>query len=241
MNENNNYDWNKDLTNIACTESYLNEFKNFCSEVFTDGTLSDERTFDAGSGYTAYVKHITDIRIKTASEWELFNPNGESIFRYSATDCTLHKITEIDGRLYFIYNDNLYGYNVLRLDDMKEYRYFPKASFKDSFAETFIWTDIFYNPNNRLLAVYGCYWACPYEVMLYRVPDIMKPFTEICYPTEFLACDYYDTANDNAVSWEENELVINYFEKYCDGEEYPSGQFRIPEAEYQSRMHTVKI
>lgn len=83
-------------------------------------------------------------------------------------------------------------------------------------------------------------------MMLYHIPDIMEPFTELCYPLEFLNCDHYDTADKDPFHWEGNDLVINCCEIYRkedDFEErdsYPDGRFVISGEEYMGHMHDAK-
>ena len=252
------YEWDIPLDNIAYDEGYMRGFEAYCAEVFAEGALNSEHDIDVGYGYTAkqhyYEKHITDISVKDCSKWELISPDGECIFRYKAPDSTLHQVIEADGELYYFYNDNLYGYNVLRLSDMKELRYFPKGSdnlgaypAREDYTETFIWTELSYNSENQVMAVHGCYWAGPYELMLYYIPDIMEPFERLCYPLEFLDCDYYDTADKEPFHWEGNALVINCCEIYRkedDSDErdsYPGGRFVISMQEYMEHMHDVKV
>lgn len=242
--------WHEDLTNIAYRKSYIDGFEKYCNEVFSEGVYEEYCTVQAGHGYTLKyrlcTKYVTDIKVKECSEYELYSPDGRKIFSYNAPESTLHTVTEINGTLYYIYNDNLYGYNVLQLSDMAEYRYFPKAS--DSFGaypvrqdydETFIWTELFYNPDNNILAVHGCYWASPYEVMLYHIPDIMKPFDAIGCPREFSGYQYYDTADKEPVIWNKNELIINYCEAYADETDFPSGQLVFTEEEYMKYMYKL--
>ena len=255
---NTNYEWDIPLENTAYDESYRRGFAAYCAEVFADGTLSGEYDVDAGFGYTAkqhyYEKHITDISVKECSKWELIAPDGACIFRYDAPDGPLHQIADIGGERYYFYNDNLYGYNVLRLSDMAEYRYFPKGSdsygaypVRGDYTETFIWTEISYNEENHVMAVHGCYWGGPYEIMLYSIPDVMEPFDKLCYPLEFLDCDYYDTADKDPFHWEGKYPVINCCEIYrkeddseeCDS--YPSGRFVISVEDYMGHMHNVEV
>ena len=72
---------------------------------------------------------------------------------------------------------------VLDLESLQDMRYFPPQSFpsrRENLEETFIWTDVHYDPESNLLAVSGCYWACPYSVI---VLDFSEPMTE--QPVEY--------------------------------------------------------
>jgi hypothetical protein len=51
---------------------------------------------------------------------------------------------------------------------------FPALKFESYFedANDFIWTEFHPSPNRDKLAIIGCHWACPYEVVVYdfRLP-----------------------------------------------------------------------
>lgn len=84
-----------------------------------------------------------------------------------------------DGNEYFVFNEDLYGYSVLDLNTMECMHYMPAQSYKENseeFEETFIWCDCFYNPEMNLLAVEGCYWACPYSLI---VVDFSNPLIPV--------------------------------------------------------------
>lgn len=245
-------EWQEDLSNIAYDESYIKAFRDFCREVEADGEPDSESNYELEYGYfvkcRSYIKHLDEFKVKQSSQWSLFTKDGKEKFSFKAAECTLHTVIEISGKRYFIYNDNLYGYNVLRLDDMSEFRYFPRTSAScgaypigEDYVETFIWTELSYNPQNSFMAVHGCYWAGPYEIMLYKIEDIMKPITEICYPLDFVGCDYYDTETVNPFAWSGTDLIINYCEKILDGEDCPSGRFTVSEEKYTTNAHSVKI
>ena len=58
------------------------------------------------------------------------------------------------------------------------FRYVPACVYPDKqedFQESFIWTDAVYDSKSDLLAVTGCFWACPFDVMIL---DFENPFTE---------------------------------------------------------------
>lgn len=241
------YEWELDLKNTAYYDEYRKKFDDYCAEVLADGVFSDVREKNVGEGYVLSICHICIEKdgkacISKLSECVLKTADGKEVFRFKAIERTLSKVIAIDGELYFFYTDNLYGYNVLRLSDMAEYRYFPKASSSfGEFRETFIWTDFVYNAKEHIFAVEGCYWACYYETMLYRIPDVMKPFTEICCPREFLDCDFYDLANTEPVKWIDDVLEINCSEAEKDDDELGNVIFRITKQEYTDNMHKVNI
>ncbi len=75
-----------------------------------------------------------------------------------------------DGHRYLLLREELYGYTVINLDDRTQFRYIPQSLLRHQ--ESFIWVIGHYNPKSNLLAVEGCYWACPYSTL---VVDFSEP------------------------------------------------------------------
>ena len=58
----------------------------------------------------------------------------------------------------------LEGYQVINLET-------PSLDSVRESEEDFIWTDCALSPDQTMLAVGGCYWACPYEIRILNVND----------------------------------------------------------------------
>ena len=114
------------------------------------------------------------------SEGVLFDPEGQERFFWRNTDDDgefAALIHHANGEHYLVFRFDLYGYGMLDLESLQDMRYIPAQSFppvREDFKETFIWTDVHYDPESNLLAVSGCYWACPYSV---AVLDFSDPMT----------------------------------------------------------------
>ena len=104
--------------------------------------------------------------------------NGRIIYSFRTYDGSGYfwKILHQNGGQYLVFRQELYGYSVLDIETKKEYQYFPKGSFPS--GETFIWAILYYNPNNNILAVDGCYWACPASIVL---ADFTNPMEDTVY------------------------------------------------------------
>ena len=115
------------------------------------------------------------------SENMLLDKDGRALFRWHNTDDDgefAALIRHANGNLYLVFRSDLYGYNVLELESGREMRCIPPQSSpaqRENFQETFIWTDANYDPVSGLLAVSGCFWACPYSV---AVLDFSEPLIE---------------------------------------------------------------
>lgn len=233
------YEWESDLANIAYTEEYIKYFDERCAEKQNGAVLRENADRSAGMGYILREHIFEKGGFDSICSCTLVSPEGRELFEFRTIQCTLHRVIIIKGKPYFFYTDDLYGYNVVRLEDMKEFRYFPKASFgQDDFRETFIWTDVIFNEETGLLAAEGCYWACYYEVMLYEIPDIMSQFTGICCPREFCGYDYYDIS-DEKTRWEDSVLVISCDTAGSDDDEVQDIQLKLSVKDCMSHMHKV--
>lgn len=69
----------------------------------------------------------------------------------------------------------LYGYDVLDLGAGTLQHVVERE------GEDFIWTGVSLAPNQQLLAIDGCYWACPYSIRILHVGErlLSLPFREI--------------------------------------------------------------
>lgn len=100
--------------------------------------------------------------------WRNINDDGEFV----------SLIQHQNGKEYLIYRQDLYGYSVCDLKSLEAFQYLPSESFPgngEAFQETFIWTEVNYSRESNMLAVSGCYWACPYSVV---VLDFTEPLKE---------------------------------------------------------------
>lgn len=134
--------------------------------------------------------------------------NGKQIYTYRAlySAYPYWLVSHQDGNRYFVFSQDLYGYSVLNLSTLKEHHFFPAESFPK--GETFIWVKGCYNPKNNIMAVEGCYWACPYSVVLV---DFTKPmqdtlqintnvYIENKYPNSYGHVDF--------LRWEGSDLLL---------------------------------
>jgi hypothetical protein len=85
--------------------------------------------------------------------------NVESL-EFFTDDRFFHAWIEKSGTMYLIYAEFLGGQSIIRLSDNKSSSFFRED-------DAFIWTDFFISPNARKIAIIGCYWACPYEIVVY--------------------------------------------------------------------------
>lgn len=96
--------------------------------------------------------------------WDNINDDGE-FYRL---------LPHANGNHYLVFREDLYGYSVLEVETGRTMHYIPEKSWPldcRQGEETFIWTGVAYDAATNLLAVSGCYWACPNGTLLLDFAD----------------------------------------------------------------------
>lgn len=100
--------------------------------------------------------------------WDNINDDGE-FYRL---------LPHANGNHYLVFREDLYGYSVLEVETGRTMHYIPEKSWPldgRQGEETFIWTNVAYDAATDLLAVWGCYWACPNSMVFL---DFSDPLSE---------------------------------------------------------------
>ncbi|HEX2476789.1 MAG TPA: hypothetical protein VHK01_18695 [Lacipirellulaceae bacterium] len=92
-----------------------------------------------------------------------------------------------NGNEYLLCGEDYQGYCVINLTKAKYHVYFPEAGHQ---GWGFCWTAAYPSPDRLTLAVDGCYWACPYELVFYdfRNPDQL-PLPELGRIENLVDCE----------------------------------------------------
>jgi hypothetical protein len=82
-----------------------------------------------------------------------------------------------NGNEYLLCGEDYQGYSVVNLTQETYQSYFPDEAYQGS---GFCWVAAYPSPDKLMLAVDGCFWACPYEIVFYdfQQPDKL-PYKEI--------------------------------------------------------------
>ena len=86
-------------------------------------------------------------------------------------------VSHANNNEYLLCGEDYQGYTTINLTKEKTYTYFPEDGYEGS---GFCWAAAYPSPDSSLLAVDGCYWACPYDLVLFNFtePDIL-PYKEL--------------------------------------------------------------
>lgn len=101
-----------------------------------------------------------------------------------------------NGNEYLLCGEDYQGYSVINLTTGDYHVYFPEAGYKGA---GFCWAFVYPSPDGLVLAVDGCYWACPYDLVFYdfREPDKL-PYLEMAR---------FDNLNDSD-GWLDNDTFV---------------------------------
>lgn len=86
-------------------------------------------------------------------------------------------VQHANGSEYLLCGEDYQGQTVVNLNTQVTHSYFPEEGYSGA---GFCWTAAYPSPNSQLLAVDGCYWGCPYELVVFDFsnPDQL-PYPEI--------------------------------------------------------------
>jgi hypothetical protein len=95
-----------------------------------------------------------------------------------------------NGHEYLLCGEDYQGYNVICLDTGENLFHYPIEAFEGT---GFCWAAVQPAPNGLTLAVEGCYWACPYDLVFYDFSDPTKiPLPELTRIEEYLDVTGWD-------------------------------------------------
>ncbi len=121
-------------------------------------------------------------------------------------------VSHSNGNDYLLCGEDYQGYSIINLTQETYTSYFPEAGYKGA---GFCWTAVYPSPDSLILAVDGCYWACPYEIVFYDFSDPSRlPLAEI---------ERYENVTDPVIGWKDNETFIfttAYDIRKSDGQKY---------------------
>lgn len=206
---------NDNMKNVAYTSEYLKTFSDTYLKAITPGCSVEEEQKELGNGISIlsktsiYMYYPDNSQIQHrvfGSENTIFRNNTEIYSFKTINDDSRSKVfTHRNGHEYIFFKKNLYGYSILDLSAMRDFDYFPVASFP--VGETFIWCEPFYNPINNMIAVDGCFWAGPYGVILVDFNDPLSSSQQI-EVSGYMEQIYHDNYDCTFHAWNGTDLIL---------------------------------
>ena len=109
-----------------------------------------------------------------------------------------------NGNDYLVCGENYQGQTLVNLSNGSKTSFLPKAAEQ---GHGFCWAGVSPSPNGKYLMVDGCYWACPFEVVLYDFSEPEKmPWTEVLRAEGSFKGWSDDGRCELGVRWEEVDL-----------------------------------
>ena len=215
------YEWCKNM-NFYGTDKYYKRMNDLDRQIFSKIRFDEpDRIKELDNGYCVKYFYYADEEnclpghAPVDGEVCRLFKNDEMIFEWKNTDGNSRMaviIDHADGQQYFIFDEDLYGYSVLKLSDLTCIHYIPEESYgkyPDEFEETFIWFNCFYNPENNMLAVDGCYWACPNNIIVLDFTEPMHIVESKEWMDIYKKCseEYPDIDDIEFVRWDGCKLI----------------------------------
>ena len=228
-----------DLRNVAYTKEYAEYIRSFEWVLKTDPCVlvkawdseyyywdlsaktSDAKPCVLGNNeYFIFVEMLAEgnkiVEIFTRRLWKvrITIKNRENAILFEEETFTddelniLKLLKHKNSRDYIVYRKSLYGYSVFSVAEKRNIDYIPKESFNGK-GETFIWCILHYCETNNVLAVDGCYWACPYNFEFYDFTNPMEvplPFYASTY--DFINSDKKYLCDGEIAFTEKGEVIL---------------------------------
>jgi len=121
-------------------------------------------------------------------------------------------VEHANGNEYLLCGEDYQGYSVVNLTEETYDVFFPESGYK---GFGFCWVKVHPSPDSLVLAVDGCYWACPYEIVFFDFsnPSVL-PLPEI---------ERCDGVTDPVIGWIDNDtfaFTVSYDVRKSDGAKY---------------------
>jgi hypothetical protein len=201
----------KDLTNIAYSDEYTELKNRIINSAYSHVNRKRDSEIIEGNLKRIIEEYRTNDNKYFCSNNKVYDGENKLLFEYFNLyhhNFFCKEIKYNDGK-YIFYKTALYGYNVFETNTGKTFEYFPKCSFGENGVETFIATHIFFNKNNNMFAVEGCYWACPVDTFLIKIDSPLKQFDGYVNIHLIVDEDYQKYDDISFVKWENNNIEVS--------------------------------
>ena len=201
------------VRNAVTDPRYAEERKKVDAAFSEQNLLPDSwSTHDSPSGQYHLTVHDCDERGFDYSRGQV-SRGGRPIAEVRRSDCQFFfgwAEGHANGHDYLLCGEHLYGQTVIELDTGHRVDFITEDGRDEN---SFICTDYYPSPDRRFIVVGGCYWACPFDLVICRFANPMAlPWIEI---------DRGDGSN-RAEGWNEEGFVFETSDdvRASDGKSY---------------------
>lgn len=205
-----------DYTNIYKTKEF-DAWADQFSYAESPEYFRSESTITLPDGYSLLCReyrHSTEHTVHAYFNRYSFQKDGKCLYGYTSIDGHLQNFKEwihhSNGHRYYPFHISLYGISYLDIDTLDVFHYIPRGYDNDYGApngESFIITDIHYDPHSDLIAYGGCYWAGTNDVMVGIFKDPMQFDPHLCSVHKILDPEYEELDDIDFDRWDDGLLV----------------------------------
>lgn len=141
-----------------------------------------------------------------------------------------------NGNEYLLCGEDYQGFSVINLSRDSYQAYFPEQGYQ---GFGFCWTAAYPSPDKYVLAVDGCYWACPYELVFFdfRMPDDL-PYKELGRTGGLLESDGWI---DNNAFQIQREITLRKSDGALHDDLSEADQHKIDTGEAEAEYRVIKV
>ena len=164
-----------DYTNVYGTDEYNKRIEKY-KYVEDEKYFDDEDTITLPDGFSLHVTeyiHMEDKIVYAEMTKGELHKDGKCIYTFRSNDsshkCYNYFISHSNGHRYYPFHIDLYGISYIDVDTLEVCHYIPRGEYNqysEVFGESFIITDIHYDPQTNFIAYGGCIWAYPSDTMI---------------------------------------------------------------------------
>ena len=179
--------------------------------------FQNESTISLPDGYSLLCKeylHQTEHTVRACFSRYTLQKGGKCLYEFTSIEGHHNPFQEWihhrNGHRYYPFHISLYGISYLDVDTLEVFHYIPRGYDNDYGApngESFIITDIHYDPQSDLIAYGGCYWAGTSDVMVGIFRDPMQFDPHLCSVHEILDPEYEELDDVDFDKWDDGLLV----------------------------------
>ena len=203
-------------------EKYLEKIAYVEGEEYFKGV----EDIELPEGYSLNVKTYADMdehAVRASLDVCELTRNGKHVYTYRCTydhpRACKGLVYHRNGHKYLPFQVDLYGISYLDLDNGEVYNYIPEGYPHDidSYCgESFIVTDIHYDPHSDIIAYGGCYWGGPYDIMAGDLSEPLNYDPHLVSICSIIDPEYDEGYDVDFVRFENGKLVV----KTDDGREF---------------------
>ncbi|AEG02904.1 hypothetical protein [Methylomonas methanica] len=195
---------------ISSYTEWREEILEHFAKMFLDKTSTEVHVSPSG---------VFSLEISTYSGWKDSWNYSRGILRYVATGQVITDIirnygmfwftwvVQQTGREFLLCGEDYQGYNVIEPALGTNIVTFPAEAFK---GHGFCWAAVHPSPDGRTLAVEGCFWACPYELVFFDFSEPQRsPLPELHRVQDFESFGRWLNSDECSFTVGEGENITN--------------------------------